>query len=424
MSNENKKVIYMHIGMHKTASTSIQESLTINSKLLKKNINAYYYGKKYGLRGTKIIFDDEGLLKFLKIKDKEKIESKKKNFIKKILKQRRNKIIISDEGLLDLPKESIIELKSLFEKSLKDVKFVIIISLRDVRTYSTSRIQQEIKKGDSNINQIINDKIIPSYKTSIVNYIEVFGIENVIIYKFEDACTHEFGPTGHFLELIGVDSKDIQKFNIINMNDSLSDKAVELIYYINQKICSLEFSTKNSNINIQNVNYPLHEIRGDKFKLKKEVIDKIIERCKDDIIWLKEHLGIDYTDTESNFHKTENYMYDENYYRDIINAYPSLNLLLKKLVYDFILEKKNEVSDDLSKENLEKILEYIRNNYNKLTTLELEQVIKINSSNYMKILVYINRYYLTILNFYKSYGLKGTFNKIIIYAKGKILKSI
>ncbi len=63
-----------------------------------------------------------------------------------------------------------------------------------------------------------------------MKFINLVGVENFIIYKFEDSIKYETGVVGAFLSVLGIPITD----NVVNtQNQGLSNKAIDIIYYIN-----------------------------------------------------------------------------------------------------------------------------------------------------------------------------------------------
>jgi len=149
MEQSKKSKIFMHIGIWKTGTTSIQKTLYQNRQLLNQN-NIYYpeisenhtflasafhhapeemiVSKSMGLSGENLNqWHQESLNKFEK-----GIEAF-------------DTAIVSSEFLLDLSSEKIIELKQYLEKFYKEV--YVIVYIRHPINHISSAINEQIKQG-------------------------------------------------------------------------------------------------------------------------------------------------------------------------------------------------------------------------------------------------------------------------------------
>ncbi len=120
-------------------------------------------------------------------------------------------------------------------------------------------------------------------------------------------------------------------------NTALSKNAIEIMEYINEKYPAINKGIRNKYRQLKDI-FPLKEITGVRFRLSDDINEKIIERAKPDILWLKNNFGIDYT---ANTWEAEDLkpVYDEVYYNDCTRAYDKLNDFLKGVFHEFILEK-------------------------------------------------------------------------------------
>jgi hypothetical protein len=281
------KQIFLHIGMHKTGTTSIQNSLhdvdgnvirTVRFKEKNHSIPIYtiFSEKRYDYPIWKV----KGL-------STEEIDNKKDEYLR-ILSQElsinsSSKLIISGEDMSIL---SEVEQEDLcrFLKS-KDFSVKVIYITRDPVAWAVSMNQQRAKGGAKKLS-----KINPEYRRRLQGFINGFGIENIYVYKYEDLIKK--GLINSFSEIFGVKLEDKG-----HLNESMSTEALTLQYIFN----NIEFSEKATNLSLIARNAVGEAIRNffsvkNGFqKLKLEGFDLVDAAVEEDLIWLKEYFSITYS---------------------------------------------------------------------------------------------------------------------------------
>jgi len=358
--------LILHVGMHKTATSSIQNTLYSNRDFFEtKN---FYYPKNWGENHSieiYSIFCDNPLSYHINIRkgfDKLSIEEHNKNIKKSIVDEVQSidnkKVIFSGEDISSLTSKNLKEFKKFIINELKINNIKIIISTRESLSYHTSVIQELIKNGN-NVKNYIPQEINKLYTNKISKFIEVFGKENILIYKFEDTFESKYGPVGYFLNLIGMKENDLTQIKVSKSNEGISDKAIDLINFINIKVPL--FSNNKITKGRENSDTSLLTfIKGNKFRLKKEEEKEILKIMQDDILWLKNTCKIDYISEITTSSKP--LVFDEEYYLNIIDIYAKLTPVIKRLVYEYILEKMKEQKYYSNVIILNKILSFIISN--------------------------------------------------------------
>lgn len=282
--------LILHAGMPKTGSTSIQFALF------------GFDNERFSYPFLGGVSHNKALLSLLS-KNQKKHHLYKgvlitKNYIRKIhikLKQKKilntetNKtLILSAEVLPFLSKQEIFELKNILnELMLNDIS--IIAYIRTPIEYITSGFQQVLKNSFINFGDFTN--LLPNYKTKFEKFDELFGKENVYLYKFDKNKFPDGNVVFDFFKRIGV-NMDQQK--IFFVNESLSMETVKFIYtfkkYTNAKLFKGEAQWLSSFIS---------KALGkkNKFRISPKVIIPFIKSLKDDIDWMEKKLGVSLTES-------------------------------------------------------------------------------------------------------------------------------
>lgn len=296
MKNNHIKNLYLHVGMSKTATSSIQDTLYANRELLGKN--DYFYSEKFPKNHSDIfrmLFSDSPEKHHTYIKhglDVEKIASiniENAETIRQELSETNcSNIIYSGESISML---SILELGKLnvfFNNLVPTANIYILISTRNPIDFINSVEQQRKRVG-------LKSGFDFNFKYKFQKLLTAFGKKNIVAYKFEDACQNKFGPVGHFLNVIDVSSDLIADINIIESNSSLSDKAIDIIDFINHSVPVLDGNQiSEGRIHLDYTHF--YGLTGKKFQLGKDFFDANInmEKLSENCQWLKDNMGIEY----------------------------------------------------------------------------------------------------------------------------------
>jgi len=345
--------IFLHIGLHKTGSTSIQETLYMNRDILEER--SFLYPKCFPSNHSVPMYSafcDSPENYYMNIRHQRGTEQVKEfnkqnlmNLEKEIYASKAKKLIISAEELSVLPKANLARLKKYLKKYSKKIK--VIIFVRNPVSWGASLMQEKIKGGatyESAFESTLNE-LRTLYKTRVGNSLKLF--KNVEVIKFEDAIQHEKGLVGHFLSSIGFDTDEIEMFKQVRINESISNLAADIMSYINSKIPifldgKLHPERKEGDL------WPLCGIRGEKFNIPYELKKQFYDASLEDILWLKKRVGIDYTDTKLSKDDNPQVLFSKEALIDIKQAYFGLTDPLKEKVLEYLeLQNNNYLVKDL-----------------------------------------------------------------------------
>jgi len=369
MVKKTKKIdeIILHVGLHKTGTTSIQQTLFSdeNNKLLEKQNYLYpkYWPSNHSIP-VYSIFCNHPEKYHINIKNKysnSKIKDINERYLERleteIVEREQSKLIISGEDISNLTFDNLNRLKEYFTSVFvyKD-KIRVIIYIRNPLLWSISAIQEKIKAGmhyESTLKEMEN--IVRKFPGNLVEkYIQVFGREAIEIYTFEEAVAHEFGPVGHFLSILGFTRGEIEKFSMVKSNKSISLVAGDILSFINEKMPMI----KDGKLNLKRFNgdsVPIFDIRGPKFDIPYSDKKKLLEAGQHAINWVKENLGIDYL-VEVQQINPLNYEFTEETIDDIKKAYFQLSITLRGLLIEYLQKQLRNSLNNNSKLLLEKLI--------------------------------------------------------------------
>lgn len=227
------KKIVLHVGMHKTASSSIQSTLANNIELLDLQ-GVHFPIFKLGERNI----DNHSIplySLFCETPDKYHINTRFGVDIPAqhlIYKEQLNTmlaeqdiIILSGEDVCILSKDGLENLKGYLTSF--GHKLEVHCVLRQPYSLLCSMIQQNIKGGLESLNSINIIKV----SSMVEKLMLVFG--DVQFHAFSKLKSSSTGLVREFLSQVNIDSSN---FKIINANEGIGNQTTRLLNYINQRV--------------------------------------------------------------------------------------------------------------------------------------------------------------------------------------------
>lgn len=312
------KKIYIHAGVPKAGSTSIQELFFKQSEILWNNgflypkikLNNTVYRDHSFLIQFLFAHEPETLIgtKLLKLNTKTAIIKAQIQLKKQITDQIKNfsgeNLIISGEHLGNLDVSEIKSLKQLFLLWCdSQVQFNILFVCRHPVARSISGVQQLVKSGRSYLSacEKIKREIHSFYRTRISGYQDVFGHDAVVVVKFEEAIAHKGGIGGYVWNKFEI--PDFGKYSDENIiaNASSSYEGLKIIERINGKISAQGLIQLDGNFKYKAIHL-LIRLPGTKFDVEAERKISWWKSASHDMQWLKTNFGIysyEYQPTET-----------------------------------------------------------------------------------------------------------------------------
>ena len=249
VSKKLSKTCYLHLGFHKTATSSFQETCASNSALLKDSFGLTYptficsaNGKKVNNHSIPIfsMYCDHPSRYHVNVrwgvgnKIDEVNASYKKQFVQSL--ERSESLVISGEGIALLPPENLNRLLGDIRQYGYDINALAVV--RSPYSSLCSEIQQTIKMGKyirlislNGSGQIPRDFKIARVTDRIKKAKSIFH-QHIKFFGFDRACSHEFGPVGYLVQ--NFLEKDPGLFEYTKANESLFDLTVRMQNELNK----------------------------------------------------------------------------------------------------------------------------------------------------------------------------------------------
>ncbi|MFD1884901.1 hypothetical protein [Paenibacillus wenxiniae] len=336
--------IIIHAGMHKTGTTSIQETLFAHADQLKQRDLLYptCWPSNHSIPIFSLFKRDPSYFEnIVEERSRQEIEHTRQHFMRvlqqEIATSTPTRLVLSGENISLLTYR---ELRSfrLFLQNITGyrVPIRVIVCVRHPVPWLISATQQRLKSGQ-HLQTILDVKmraIIPQlFQQRIGNLMRVFGKKALTVYSFDDAVQSVYGPVGYFLQQLGYAEEDILSFDIKKANESMSFMAARFIAFINEKCPIILCNRKNELRTRQDID-PLLAIRGPKFDIAYTYKKDFLQLAQADLAWLKAKFNISFTYELSEPTEDNISFPDSTTIKDIKAAYDRLPIVLQQLVIE------------------------------------------------------------------------------------------
>jgi len=248
------KEVILHIGLHKTGSTSIQKALKGYNKdgvkaigFEQENHSVPMYTIFSESRYEYHIWKNSGA-------NKDQINQYRQTNLKiltdHVNDENNDKLIISGEDMCSLSAEEKHKLIKFFTKL--DISVKVIVYVRSPIDWLASVYQERAKNGRTPIG-----KIATNYEYTLKPFLELLGKNNILVFSFNDVQKNYGSIINHFSDILKIKLPDLNKENI-----SLTEFQLALV-------CSL------NSIKLQTNGHP------HRYRIRSKIIDIIREyRCE------------------------------------------------------------------------------------------------------------------------------------------------
>ncbi|MDJ0630830.1 MAG: hypothetical protein QNJ44_21415 [Rhodobacter sp.] len=295
------KQAILHVGFHKTASTSIQETLSQNRRVLRNAGWSYAKFTRFGRDASNhsvpliTLFDENSGKLGINLSAGDALEAEYRRYSAELDQNLRSDLplILSGEGASTLNKKGLYRLRQRFADRGWQLRVIAFIRAPTPLLHSTAA--QIVKGGSAGVLQ----------KAPLANRLSrrIDAVRAVFpdaeFYPFEGTKGHEHGPVGFFLELI--DPALPRHVRIRRENERISENAVALLRHLNTAI-PFHIHTPKRRVNplrMLNDSLPLHGLSGRRFYLSSADLETVSEEIAEQNAWLAENLGPQFCDTET-----------------------------------------------------------------------------------------------------------------------------
>ena len=286
---------YIHIGVHKTGTKSIQHTLSENRRVLRRHgINSLSGDPNHGPVLISLLADEphretRNILRHVDTPDKAAAYNASAQYrvMKSLARNRSPKFVISGEGLSPRKPQEIERFKQMLAPYAADYR--IIVYVRDPYEYANSASLQRLKNGG--VLDAPDKKFpLPKYRRNLSRWIDAFGRENVDIRVFDPKRFVGGDLISDFLVAIGESPELAKKLNVVRANQSMSHEAALILSEANKAIPALVDGRANRG-RASNFHVEVANIKGEKFSIDPEEYLKHEAEALAEVEWLNSILG-------------------------------------------------------------------------------------------------------------------------------------
>ena len=312
------KTCYLHVGFHKTASTSFQQVCGNNREQLNK---AGFYYPKFAYPAQKgNIWNHTGPVSSIYKSGQVKNHSKNRNKdtekrIRPINNQRLyeafqqdNHLLLSGEGLSCLPRDAYLRL--IDDLGLFGYNIQVLALVRSPYSFACSAIQETIKGGRYNRLIGLNHshkvkpgtpKALPNRTEAIATLKGVFG-SSIQFQPYSVALAHPNGPVGYCFEQFGIDTSNFAASNgTIVHNQSLNNLQTRALNLINREGRRQTGKKKFKKRELLLIRKGLEDLNSERFLLTEQEFVRIANQYEQMLHELEGLLGSSFTTEELRF---------------------------------------------------------------------------------------------------------------------------
>lgn len=277
----------IHIGMHKTGSTSIQHSLdgfrndrfayakldVPNQSLAMYSLFAqsperHHIHVAHG-RDAATVADYAARMRAA--------------LEKSIVDADRRTLLISGEDISALSEEGLVRMRDYFRPRFDET--IIVGYIRPPAGYMASGFQQRAKAGA--VANLRFDREYRSYRDRFAKFDEIFGRSNVLLRKFDPAAFPGGCVVRDFCSPLGI---DFPERRIIRLNESLPRQVISLLYTYRKFGPKFGFNVVRAPEG-ERLGALLVDLGNDKFRFSPDAINPVLRNNRADIQWMEDRLG-------------------------------------------------------------------------------------------------------------------------------------
>ncbi len=278
--------VFLHIGMPKTATSSVQVALSSAREHLAAH-GLVYPGPEREHSALLAEFHPQGVDHFRfrgtrvgPVTARAMADALMSEISDLAARPTPPDLFLSSEFLNRMPRRGARQIRTHFAELGYDIK--VLCYVRHPVGQAQSSLMQAVKRNEATMAEREEKPVWHSARATLTTYGEVFGRDRLIVCDFSAARTH--GPAQHALRQIGFDGP-LDAIPQAHVNESLSAPALKWAERRNR----LDWGHKYYFA----TNWVLMRIGGRKYTLPATVRERIAETAQDELDWLRREFGLE-----------------------------------------------------------------------------------------------------------------------------------
>lgn len=283
--------LILHIGMPKTGTSSIQETLFSLGELGLVSYAKLGVANHGGIIAS-VFEEDSHAWRGHRVAGRSKKEIEQFNDqalirLKKVCEDRGQQII-SGEGIWHMSEASLVKLRDFFSDHFDRIEVVGYV--RSPASFIASAFQQLVK--NHGLARLRAGTYYPHYRDKFEKFDRVFGVENVALRLFDPKQLAKGDVVVDFCQHLG---ESIKLESILRVNESISLEATAVLFAYRREgpqYGSYRGKGRDNNALVAS----LVGFGTSKLRLSNTLIEPVLERHRDDIEWIERRLNHTITD--------------------------------------------------------------------------------------------------------------------------------
>jgi len=290
---KNKKRCILHIGMHKTGSSSIQHNLFLQ----KDDLNFGYFdiGENHSIPIYSMFCDypENYHIHQRANRNIEQIGEINKEydalFRQYFIQTNYETYLLSGEDIAALSENALVKFKKYLKMFFDEIE--IIAYVRPFGSFISSAFQENVKNNGLSGSDF--QIAFPHYRR-FEKFYSVFDDSKIRLYVFDPKTFKNNDVVSDFCEKIELKIDESKK---INTNESLSLEAIAMIYVY------YKTTQKSITFNIEKLYNLMKGIGSHKLRFCNSMIKEFAQKNKEDLEWIEKKMGMSMDDTDKSDEK-------------------------------------------------------------------------------------------------------------------------
>lgn len=324
--------LFLHIGMHKTGSSSIQQTLAScpqNGSVIYASLGQF---ENHSVPFNAMFSHNPDNFSLFKKQGKKRKDifnegkKLKKSLLSQIKEHNSKNFIISGEGIVHLNESELSDVLGFFKPFFDEI--IVCAYIRPPIAFMESAFQERVKNGVSNF-----DIKGPKYRNKFEKFEMVFGKYNVLYWPFIGSQLKDKCVVSDFCERTGF---DLDGNDVVNANEGLCLQAIALLFKARKE----GFVVKAGNNSAKNwvLIDNLKTLQGQKLRFGEDLSRHLVMNNQADIDWMQSRVGL-LVETRKNDSSSINTETDL-----IEKACDNFTSLLVDLTWDLSRYQKNNIN--------------------------------------------------------------------------------
>lgn len=289
--------IIVHVGLHKTGTTTIQGILHAHREPLEREFGIKYPGIHSNHSVVTFSLFSENPHQYQTnvvggIQTVEAAASHNEQLAAKLEKEidetRASRLLLSAEDVSSLSTEGLLRFREWLSRYTETVRLIAFI--REPAAWTRSATEHLVRDGWT-IGELSLEPPMQEIKCKLGRIADVFGKQALAVMDFSQARRLPGGILGSFCGLLGSSPLWVEEAQGIRDNVSCSQYAIELISALN-RLRPLYADGQIGPMRIAGDIEGMMGIPGERFQLSPEVLQRIDEAAREDVSWVKQEFGI------------------------------------------------------------------------------------------------------------------------------------